>query len=188
DIIGTVLIVIGVMALAFAERRIAQKENIATDRKYKIGAAALLFPLLYCVFDTLGTTIDGLILTGETGMNLSEIDVLILYGLTFFAAGIAAYIYVCIKTKKVFCPFGAKQFKTNMPAAVFEECGQIFYVYAMAKNPVLSAPMIASYCIVSVALSRIILKEKLKLSQYICVFTVIAGIVLLGISEGLSEI
>ena len=51
----------------------------------------------------------------------------------------------------------------------------------------LSAPMIACYCIVSVILGRIVLKEKLKKSQYACVITVIAGIVLLGISEGIAE-
>ena len=57
----------------------------------------------------------------------------------------------------------------------------------MAQNPVVAAPMVASYCIVSVLLSRIFLKEKLKASQYACVAAVIAGIVLLGISEGLAE-
>ena len=72
-------------------------------------------------------------------------------------------------------------------AALFEEFGQVFYVYAMAKKPMLAAPMIASYCIVSVILSRIFLKEKLKASQYACVITVIIGIVMLGISEGLAE-
>ena len=51
----------------------------------------------------------------------------------------------------------------------------------------LAAPMVASYCIVSVILSRLIIKEKLKASQYACVISVIIGIVLLGISEGLAE-
>jgi EamA domain-containing membrane protein RarD len=40
---------------------------------------------------------------------------------------------------------------------------------------------------VSVILSRIFLKEKLKASQYACVIAVIGGIVILGISEGLGE-
>ena len=56
----------------------------------------------------------------------------------------------------------------------------------MSARPMLAAPLIASYCIVSVILSRIVINEKLKASQYACVITVIAGIVLLGISEGLS--
>ena len=84
-------------------------------------------------------------------------------------------------------PYNPLKNGTQAVAACFEEFGQIFYVYAMARNPVLSAPMVASYCIVSVILSRIFLKEKLKASQYACVISVIIGIVLLGISEGLSE-
>ena len=57
----------------------------------------------------------------------------------------------------------------------------------MADRPVLAAPMVASYCIVSLILSRIFLKEKLEKRQYLCIFAVIIGIVLLGISEGLAE-
>jgi drug/metabolite transporter (DMT)-like permease len=57
----------------------------------------------------------------------------------------------------------------------------------MARNPVLSAPMVACYCIVSVILGRAVLKEKLTKAQYACIITVIAGIVMLGISEGLAE-
>ena len=34
---------------------------------------------------------------------------------------------------------------------------------------------------------RLIIKEKLKASQYACVVSVIIGIVLLGVSEGLAE-
>ncbi|MBQ7654368.1 MAG: EamA family transporter, partial [Clostridia bacterium] len=156
------------------------------DKKYKMGALALIFPILYCVFDTIGTAADGIILDEETGLGLGEIDVLILYGLTFFVAGIGAWLFLLIKNKKPYNPF--KHGETNkMIAAGCEEFGQLFYVYAMASRPVIAAPMVASYCIVSVILSRIILKEKLKASQAVCVISVIAGIVLLGIAEGLSE-
>ena len=67
-----------------------------------------------------------------------------------------------IKTKKAYNPFALKELRTKGSAACFEEFGQIFYVFAMASKPMLAAPMIASYCIVSVILSRIFLKEKLK--------------------------
>ena len=80
-----------------------------------------------------------------------------------------------------------KEIKTKGAAACFEQFGQIFYVYAMASEPMLAAPMIASYCVISVILSRIFLKERLKASQYACVAAVIVGIILLGISEGLAE-
>lgn len=188
DFIGTGIIVAGVIALAIVEKKISDKQLALSgekvEKKYKIGALALLFPLAYCIFDTIGTAADGIILDGETGLGLTEADVLILYGLTFFAAGLVCWIYMLVKNKKPYNPFKNKDMGI---AACAEEFGQIFYVYAMAKNPVLAAPMIACYCIVSVILGRIVLKEKLKLSQYICVIWVIIGIALLGISEGLAE-
>ncbi len=188
DIIGTVLIVIGVIALAVVENHLSREElkKDTAKRKYRIGALALLFPILYCLFDTIGTAADGIILDEETGLGLGETDILVLYGLTFMLAGFAGWIFLRIKTGKCYNPF-AKTEKFKCFAALCEEAGQIFYVYAMAKNPVIAAPMVASYCVVSVLLTRVIAKEKLTVSQYLCVLPVIIGIVLLGISEGLSE-
>ncbi|MBQ7596334.1 MAG: EamA family transporter [Clostridia bacterium] len=182
DIIGSVIIVIGVIALAIVEKRLSDTHK--GDPKYRLGALALVFPLLYCLFDTIGTTADGIILDEDTGLGLTETDVTIIYGLTFFAAGVVFWIYMLIRNKKPYNPF---KNPVQATAACFEELGQVFYVYAMARNPVLAAPMVASYCIVSVVLSRVFLKEKLKASQYACVISVIVGIVILGISEGLSE-
>lgn len=191
EVVGTVFIVCGVFALAVVEQRLAKKEGALNlpkeERKYRYGALALLFPILYCVFDTIGTAADGIILDEETGLGLGEIDVLILYGLTFFVAGIAAWIFLRVKEKKAYNPFGKGEIKTRGAAALFEQFGQIFYVYALADNPIVAAPMVASYCIVSAILSRIFLKEKLKAGQYACVIAVIAGIVMLGIADGLAE-
>ena len=191
EIIGTVFIVGGVIALAVVEQRLAKAEGALNlpkeDRKYRYGALALLFPILYCVFDTIGTAADGIILDEESGLGLGEIDVLILYGFTFFLAGVVSWIFLLIKEKKAYNPFAKTEWKTRFPAALFEQFGQIFYVYAMALKPMLAAPMVASYCIVSVILSRIFLKEKLKAGQYACVIAVIIGIVMMGIADGLAE-
>lgn len=201
-LIGTVLIVCGVIALAVFESRYARAEKLAlteytdgaettekknVDRKYRFGALALLFPLLYCLFDTLGTSADGIILDEEVGLGLGEIDVLILYGLTFFLAGIVAWVFLWIKEGKPYNPFTKHELTNKGPAALCEEFGQVFYVFAMAGKPIVAAPMVASYCIVSLLLGRLILKEKLRIAQYACVAAVVVGIVLLGISEGLAE-
>ncbi len=187
-ICGVLATVIGVILLAVVEQKLSKDEGEMPkeNRKYRFGALALIFPILYCVFDTLGTAADGIILNEERGLGLGEIDVIVLYGLTFFLAGIAAWIFLWIREKKPYNPFSARE-RSKGIAAVCEEFGQIFYVYAMAEKPVLAAPMVASYCIVSVLLSRIFLKEKLKASQYACIFAVIAGILMLGISEGIGE-
>lgn len=185
DLIGTGCIVLGVMALAVTEQKLQPPAK--GDRRFTYGAAALLFPILYCVFDTVGTAADGIILNDDTGLGLGEIDVLILYGMTFFAVGVVCWIYLLLRTKKPYHPFGKGEAPKGL-AAVFEEFGQVFYVYAMAAKPVLAAPMVGSYCIISIILSRIVLKEKLHPAQYACIFTVTAGIVLLGISEGLAQL
>ena len=186
-VVGILAIVTGVILLAVVEQKLSKGEAGLPNenRKYRFGALALIFPILYCVFDTLGTAADGIILNEESGLGLGEIDVIVLYGLTFFLAGIAAWIFLWIKEKKPYNPFAVKE-RSKGIAAVCEEFGQIFYVYAMAKKPMLAAPMIASYCIVSVLLSRVFLKERLRGGQYACVGVVIAGIVLLGVSEGLN--
>ena len=188
DIVGTTIIVLGVIALGIVEQRLSSAESglAKEDRKYRFGALALLFPILYCVFDTIGTSADGIILDEKTGLGLGEINVLILYGLTFLLAGIIAWAFMLIKTRKAYNPF-AKSEAPKCIAALCEEGGQVFYVYAMASKPILAAPMVASYCIVSAILARIFIKEKLKASQYACVAVVVVGIILLGISEGLAE-
>lgn len=186
---GILLIVGGVIRLAVVEQKLSnrEKELPKADRKYKYGALALIFPILYCLFDTLGTAADGIILDEETGLGLGEFDVIILYGITFMLFGLGAWIFLWVKNKEPYNPFNKKELPKGV-AACCEEFGQVFYVYAMASKPVLAAPMVASYCIISVILSRIFAKEKLQKSQYLCVIPVIIGIVLLGISEGLGEL
>ena len=185
---GTAIIVAGVVMLGVVEQKLANAGShlAKEERKYRFGALALVFPILYCVFDTVGTAADGIILDEDTGLGLGEIDVLIIYGLTFMLAGIAAWIFLLIKEGKPYNPF-AKGERTKGVAALCEEGGQVFYVYAMASRPVVAAPMIAAYCVVSVILSRVFLKEKLKRAQYACVVAVIVGIILLGVLEGIES-
>lgn len=192
DTVGTILIITGVITLGIVEHRLADAEEVMkipkAERKYRFGALALIFPVLYCVFDTVGTAADGIILGASHGLGLGKIDVIILYGFTFLLAGFLSWTFLLFREKKAYNPFCRGEIKTRGVAALFEQFGQIFYVYAMADNPVIAAPMIASYCIVSTILSRIFLKEKMTGSQYACIAAVFAGVLLLGISEGLSEV
>ncbi len=189
DIIGTAIITVGIISLGVVEQKLSKKELDLTgeNKKYHFGALALIFPILYCIFDTIGTYADGRILDKEHGgLGLGENDVLILYGLTFFVAGIGCWLFMLIRNKKPYNPFKKSEIKKAL-ASTAEIGGQIFYVYAMAKNAFIAAIVVSSYCIISVILSRIFLKEKLVAKQYACVITVILGIVLLGISKGVAE-
>ena len=190
DILGTVIIVAGMIALAVVEQKgsaagtALQQEK--SSKRYHVGAAALLFPLLYCLFDAIGTAADGILLSEQSTLQLSETQVLCVYGLTFFLFGACAWLYMLIKTKKPYLPF-RKDEKDKALAAICEEFGQVFYIFAMAAKPLLAAPAIAGYCTVSVLLCRLFLKEKLGRARYLCIAAVILGILMLGISEGMAE-
>lgn len=173
-------ITFGLIALAIVERRSAEAERIenkqAIDKKYKIGAIALIFPILYAIIDALGTFLDDVYLS-----NLMSPEVaLISYELTFLFCGIVALIYIKIIKKE---KFKILEEKDKAFAAIFETAGQFFYVYALDTNSVVIAPMIASYSIVSVILGRVFLKEKLSRSQYIIISIVIVGVIVLGFFE-----
>ena len=71
--------------------------------------------------------------------------------------------------------------------ALCETAGQFAYIYAIAANPVGAAPVISAYCAASVLWSRIFLKEKLSWKHYASIAVVFAGIIILGVAEGLGE-
>ena len=68
-------------------------------------------------------------------------------------------------------------------AAIFETLGQFFYVFAMGVNATITAPIVGSYCILSMLLSRVFLKEKLTKKEYMAIFLVIVGIIILAIMD-----
>ena len=69
--------------------------------------------------------------------------------------------------------------------AIFETAGQFAYIYAMAdtEHVALAAPVISAYCAASVLWGRIFLKEKLSFKHYLCIATIVVGIVILGILD-----
>ncbi len=187
DVIGIVLICAGVFGLSLIEKKKADCELIESGEKiaakYRVGALAVFFPILYCVIDALGTFADGLYL--DEYEILSEDMALISYELTFFICAIVIFIHIKGVKKQ---SFSIIREKNMIVAAVFETVGQVFYVFAMSGKAVVAAPVVASYCVLSVLLSRIVLKEKLSFLQYFVIFVVFAGILLLGLSEGLAEL
>ena len=73
--------------------------------------------------------------------------------------------------------------KPKLFAAIFETAGQFFYVFAMGTNATITAPIVGSYCILSLVLSRIFLKEKLTRKEYIAIFLVLIGIIILSVLD-----
>ncbi|MGG6309366.1 EamA family transporter [Paenibacillus macerans] len=184
EIAGVAIITLGVVGLAVLEKqaeRAALKSNAARiDVKYQIGVMAITFPLLYCLLDGLGTFADGIYL--DELKLIGEDAALLAYEFTFFLCAVAAYVYlVWVKKQR----FNFLRERVKGYAALFETAGQFFYVFAMASNAIVAAPLIASYSVFSVILSRIFLKERLSRLQYGVVVVVLLGIALLGIADEL---
>lgn len=185
EILGITIITAGVVAIAILEKRAERAalltSSVQIDAKYQIGFMAIIFPILYCLIDGLGTFADAIYL--DEMSLISEDAALLAYEFTFFICAALAFIYLKFVKKQRFNLF---QERVKGYAAIFETIGQFFYVFAMSNNAIIAAPLIASYSIFSVILSRIFLKERLSKQQYAVVVAVIVGIALLGIADELG--
>jgi drug/metabolite transporter (DMT)-like permease len=184
NVFGIIVITLGVIGLAVLEKRaqteVLKAEKAEIDPKYQLSVLAITFPILYALFDALGTFADGIYLDE---LNLiSEDAALLAYEFTWLIIAVVSYIYIRFIKQDRFNVF--KQ-PIRASAAIFETAGQFFYVYAMTDRAIIAAPLIASYSVVSVILSRIFLKEKLSTQHYIFVVIVLIGIALLGIADEL---
>ncbi len=188
--ISVVLITFGVVMLGVLEKQKEDAYVSENNKKYKIGFVAFMMPILYCIIDSLGTALDGIYLDDFTTTPLRSVteanyeDVAnISYMFTFLIVALVLIVYVYVIKKE---PLNIKGQGPRTLAAACEAAGQFTYVYAMSGNGMVAAPMIASYCVASVVLARIFLQERLSLKQYLMVGCVFAGILLLGIAEGLA--
>lgn len=189
--IAVIFITFGVVMLGVLEKKRENQYIEENDKKYKIGFIAFMMPIFYCIIDSLGTALDGIYLDdvantpliGVTEDNIENVANTS-YMLTFFIVAILLAIFVYVIKKQ---PLKILKQKDRAFAGIFEMGGQITYVYAMSQNGMIAAPLIASYCVMSIILARIFLKEKLTLKQYVMIACVFVGILLLGITEGLAS-
>lgn len=182
--VGIGLVTLGIMGLSALEKKSEIEAHRLTDqpldKKYQISFLAIVFPLLYCLIDGMGTFADAIYL--DEWKLISEDSALLAYEYTFLIAAIICYIFLK-GIKKV--DFHVFKERDKGAAAILETAGQFFYVFAIAKNAVIVAPLIASYSIFSVILSRIFLKEKLSPKHYLTIVIVMLGIALLGLADEL---
>ncbi len=180
-LVAVALVCIGVIGLGFTEanedeelRRARQDES---NRHYAKSWIAIFIPIVYCLLDALGTFADSRVLE-----IINEDSANVAYELTFLAVGLVSLFYVTVVKKQRLV---AKQEAPKYTGAIFETIGQFFYIYALAdtEHVAFAAPIISSYCVASVVWGRIFLKEKLSKKHYLCIFTVVIGIVIMGILD-----
>ena len=187
DIIGTVAITTGVIFLGIQEHKLSKQEiNFEEDKKkHRLGALALIFPIIYNLVDAVSMVAVGITVSEETEVAIPDIDFFIFESLGFLVVAICMWLYMLIVKKYKYNLF-KKEELVRCGAATCETLGTMTYIFAVAGNPILTAPITSSYCLVTVVLARIFLKERLTKKQYLSVVFVIVGIVLLGISEIIS--
>ena len=180
-LLAVALVAAGVIGLGFTEanedEELRKARQDACNHHYAKSWIAIALPIAYCLLDALGTFADSRVLE-----VLNEDSANVAYELTFLAMGIVCAIYVLGIKKQKLIP---RQEAPKYTGAIFETIGQFFYIYALAdsEHVAFAAPIISSYCVASVLWSRIFLKEKLSKKHYLCILTVVVGIVIMGILD-----
>lgn len=180
QLLAILLILIGILLLSVFEKEQEEAELLAegiqVDNKYRFGAVAILFPVLYMIIDGLGTFLDSYYLEYKAIMPEDQANMS--YELTFFIVALVLWAYLEIVKKEPVIVFKERD---KGLAALFETLGQFFYVGAISsKEAIIVAPLISAYAIVSVILGRIFLQEKLTLKHYVVIAGIMAGIIILG--------
>ena len=176
---GIILVTAGVFLLGVAESKEDEasrmKRQELSGRSYKKDIRAFILPILYCLLDTLGTFADSAIL-----VSMDEDSANCAYELTWFACAVVILIYLfCVRKAR----FSLDQSLPMLSGALCETAGQAAYVKALNDNPVTSAPIISSYCVLSCVWAAIFLKERLSKRHYIALFFTVAGIIVMGFCE-----
>ena len=104
------LVCVGVFALSYIEKKqddaLRRREGDTPDKKHTRSFLAILFPILYCIIDGLGTFADALLLDTV----IAEEQANIAYELTFLMMAVFAFVYVVIvKKQKISLPAGTSQ-------------------------------------------------------------------------------
>ena len=193
DVIATVSIIIGVVLIGREEQALMRQEaHLSEDKKrHRLGALALFFPIIYTLIDVFsiaeisGVGANSGIVTQGAETSIPAIDFFIFECAGFAVVAICVWLYMMIVKKCVYNPFQEEEL-IRCGAATGETFGTMTFIFAASINPVLTAPITSLYCLVTILLARIFLKERLTKKQFTSLAFLIAGILLFGISEILS--
>lgn len=178
------VILVGIIGVGYTERsgEINRKQRLGS----KLAVIAFAMPFCYAIIDAVGSFLDIFFLEMETspliGITEENIELVanVSYELTFAIVGLVLFIFMKFKGVK----FELSKQRDKTIAAICETAGQLTYVYAMSGNGAIAAPILSCVCVVSLLLSRIFLKEKLIKKQYMFIFIIIVGILMLAVLEG----
>lgn len=185
QIIAIVVIIVCMILLSINKDEVLRiesgnKEEDAKNAKkaYLLYLKGIAFALGYWFLDGIASYMDDYTLEA----NLSAEQVIIAFSFIYCVVGIICSIILKIKEKD-YKIIDSKN-KLKLIGTLVETAGQYTYIYAFAfGDAALASPYIAAYSIVTVILSRIFLKEKLKKKQYVLIGLILAGLITLSIGE-----
>ena len=192
DVIATISVIIGVILIGREEQALMRQEmHLDEDKKkHRFGALALFFPIIYTLIDVFSVAEiggvnanSGIVTQGEA--SIPAIDFFIFECAGFVLVAICVWLYMFFAKKYIYNPFQEEEL-IRCGAATSETAGTMAFIFAAAINPVLTAPITSLYCLVTIVLARVFLKERLNKKQFMSLAFLIAGIVLFGISGILS--
>ena len=184
QLVGTVAIVVGVVLLGIQEQSLSKQETHLSENKkrHRLGALALIFPIVYNLVDAVSMVAVGITVSEETDVAIPDIDFFIFESWGFVVVAICVWFYMLIIKKYKYNPF-KKEELVRCGAATGETFGTMAFTFAVGISPILIAPITSSYCFVTIVLARIFLKERLTKKQYLSLALLVGGIALLGVSE-----
>ena len=196
-IVAIAIILVGLVCVSIFDRSEKQKREKSLGKKIAVFAIAM--PFCYMLLDATGTFLDifytesavDSVLVNVTDENI-EHTANCAYEFTFFIVAVILYIFIRIKKQKLFEISGETQSggviakisaqKWKILAAIFEVIGQATYLFALSEGSGIAAVILgAGTVIISLILSRIFLKEKLNLFQYIFIILIVGGIIMLSL-------
>ena len=146
-------------------------------RAYLLYLKGIAFALGYWFLDGIGSFMDDYTLEA----NLSAEQVIIAYSFIYGIIGVICAIVVKFKERD-YKYTKVKENKLKLLGTLVETAGQYTYIYAFVfGDAAIASPYIAAYSIVTVILSRIFLKEKLKKKQWILIGLILVGLITLSI-------
>ena len=183
-IVGTAAIVAGVVLLGIQEQKMSKQEISLNEnkKKHRLGALALIFPIVYNLVDAASMVAMGITVSGETEVSIPDIDFFFFECVGFAVGAIFVWLYLIIAKKYIYNPFKKTEL-SRCGAGDSDSLGTLTFTFAVGINPILTAPVTSSYCLVTIILARIFLKERLTMKQYLGLAFLVVGIALLGISE-----
>lgn len=165
----------GLVLLAYFEYKDQEEGKLGKNEILKLGASALIFPLTYMVVDALATFLDEHYMTSI----MNETQALISFELTFLLVGLLSLIYLFVVKKHRYSPF-----KTPLLlGGISETAGQFFYVFALAGDGVVTAPIMSLDCIVASLFGVLLLKEKIRKRQKLTIVMIALAVFVLGFFE-----